>query len=103
MGEECFFFVFFLGQYSDWALQRAPRRLHIQFPHLYLGSCKEQGDISAVLSSENSYRLLSVLDVHSIYLAEEEENKIELMSDNERPFTPRLDSIKLLDSVIVFL
>lgn len=88
----------FLGQYSDWALQHAPRSLHIQFPHLYLGPSKEQGDISAVLSGENSYRLLSVLDVHSIYLTEKEENKIELMLDNERPFTPRLDSVKLLSS-----
>lgn len=81
----------FLGQYSDWALQRAPRGPHIQFPHLYLGSCKEEGHISAVLSGENSYGLLSVLDVHSIYLTEKEENKIELMSDNKRPFTPGLD------------
>lgn len=40
----------------------------MQFPHLYLWSCKEQGHISTVLSGENSYRFLSILDVHSIYL-----------------------------------
>ena len=42
--------------------------LKIHFPHLYLGSGEEQGDVGAVLSGENSHRLLSVLDVHSIYL-----------------------------------
>lgn len=62
----------FSGQCSEWVLQRAPWRVHIQFPHLYFGSRKEQGDISAVFPGENSYRLLSVLNVHSIYLKKEE-------------------------------
>lgn len=54
-------------------LVQSSRRPHIQFAHLDLGPCKEQGDISAVLSGENSHCLLSVLDVHTIYLSEEEE------------------------------
>lgn len=64
----------------------APRRVHIQFPHLDFRSCQEQGDISAVLSGENSYRLLSVLDVHSIYLTKKQENKVELMSESPKAF-----------------
>lgn len=65
-------------------------RVQIQFPHLYFGSRQEQGDISAVLPGENSYRLLSVLDVHSIYLAEKKREARTKLSDNpKRPCTSR--------------
>lgn len=94
-GENAFFFRSVFGLSF---LQPAPRRLRIQFPHLYLGPCEEQGDISAVLSGEDSHRLLSVLDVHSIYLTRErEQKKSELMPDNQRGlYSEGLDSIKPL-------
>lgn len=96
--EKMLLFFFLRSVFRLSFLQPAPRRLHIQFPHLYLGPCEEQGDISAVLSGEDSHRLLSVLDVHSIYLTRErEQNKIELMLDNQRGlYTEGQDSIKPL-------
>lgn len=96
--EKMLLFFFLRSVFRLSFLQPAPRRLHIQFPHLYLGPCEEQGDISAVLSGEDSHRLLSVLDVHSIYLTRErEQNKIELMLDNQRGlYTKGQDSIKPL-------